>query len=112
MPIIQLGVPKDVLNFQTFLLRGAKGNFCTLLFNKKFYIILDVKVIHICMCIVHKNRIILHFYIACHIKEKCAEFLFFWKFWFLVKNENTKRPGFYTLLVTSFFSNFPQLDNG
>ena len=31
-----------------------------------------------------------------HIKEKSAEFLFFFKlFCSLIKNENTKRPGFY-----------------
>ena len=30
----------------------------------------------ICICIVHKNCIILHFYTSCDIKEKCAEFLF------------------------------------
>ena len=27
----------------------------------------------------------------------------------LVRNENIKRPGFYTLQVTRVFSNFPQL---
>ena len=58
----------------------------------------------ICICIVHKNCIILNFFTSCHIKEKCAEL-----FCSLVKNENTKRPGFYTLLVTRVFSNFPQL---
>ena len=31
------------------------------------------------------------------------------KLFSLVKNENTKRPGFYTLLLTRVFSNFPQL---
>ena len=83
----------------------------TSLLYKKFYIILDIIVIHmICICIVHKNCIILHFYTSCRIKEKCAEFLFFLKlFCSLVKNKNTKRFGFYTLLVTRVFSNFPQL---
>ena len=71
MPVIQLGgltcqrranfsfwranEPKGVLNFQTFLLRNAKGNFYTLLLYKKFYIILDNIVIHICIYIVHKQ---------------------------------------------------------
>ena len=66
-------VLKVVLNF--------KGNFYTLLLYKKFYIILDIIVIHmIWICIVHKNCIIFHFYTSCHIKEKCAEFLIFWNF--------------------------------
>ena len=47
-------VPKSVLVFQTFLWRNAKGNFYTLLLYKKFYIILDIILIHImCKCIVH-----------------------------------------------------------
>ena len=40
-------VPKGVSSFQTFLSRKAKGNFCTLLLYKKFYILLDIAVIHI-----------------------------------------------------------------
>ena len=44
---------------------------------------------------VHENCIILHFYTSSHIKEKCAQFLFFETFSFLV----TKRPGFHTLIV-------------
>ena len=98
-------------NFQTFLLCNAKGNFYTLILYEIFYIILDIIVIHIIgKCVVHKNCIILHFYTLCYIKEKCAEFFCFLKlFCSLVKNENTKRPGFYTLLVTRVFSNFPQL---
>ena len=77
-------VLKYVLDFQTFLLRNAKGNFYTLLLYKKFYIILDIKVIHmICIRIVRKSCIMLHFYSSCHIKEKCAEFLFFWNFFVL-----------------------------
>ena len=64
----------------------------------------------ICICILHKNCIIYHFYTSCHIKEKCAEFLFFLKLLCsLMKIQNTKRPGFYTLLVTKVFSNSPQL---
>ena len=71
-------VLKYVLDFQTFLLRNAKGNFYTLLLYKKFYVVLDIIVIHmICIRIVHKSCIMLHFYSSCHIKEKCAEFLFF-----------------------------------
>ena len=104
-PIIQLGVPtcqrcanfstwranvpngvqffisayqRAVPVFRTFLFRNAKGNFYTLLLYKKFYIILDIIVIHIiCICIVHKNCIMLHFYNLCHIKERYTEFLFF-----------------------------------
>ena len=77
-------VLKYVLDFQTFLLRNAKGNFYTLLLYKKFYIILDIKVIHmICIRIVRKSCIMLHFYSSCHIKEKCAEFLFFWNLFVL-----------------------------
>ena len=77
-------VPKGVPIFQTFLLRNPNGNFYTLLLYKKFYIILDIIVIHmISICIVRKNCIILHFYISCHTKEKCAEFLFFGNFFVL-----------------------------
>ena len=102
-------VPKRVPIFQTFLLPNAKGNLYTLLLYKKFYIILDIKLISIlCICIVHKNCIILHFYTSCHIKEKCVEFLLFETFYSLVGNENIKRHGFYTLQVTRVFSNFPQ----
>ena len=69
-------LPEGMLNFQTFLLRNAKGNFHTLMVYKKFCIILDIIVIHMtCICIVHKDCIILHFFTSCHIKEKCAEFL-------------------------------------
>ena len=39
----------------------------------------------------------------------CGIFVFLKLFGSLVKNENTKRLGFYTLLVTRAFSNFPQL---
>ena len=98
--IYQLGVPmcQKHANFPIFLLQNAKGNFNTLFLHKKFYIILDI------IGYIYKNCIILHFYTSCHIKEKCAQFLFFLKlFCSLVKNENTKRPGFYILLVTRFF---------
>ena len=53
----------------------------------------------ICICIVHKNCIRLHFYPLCHIKEKGVEFLFIiiiFLFCSLVRKENIKRPGFYT----------------
>ena len=70
-------VLRDAPIFQIFLLRNAKENYYTLLLYKIFYIILDIKVIHICICIVHKNCIIIHFYTSCHIKEKCVEFFFF-----------------------------------
>ena len=54
-----------------------RGNLYTLLLYKKFYVTLDVIVIHIvCICIVHKNCIILHFYTSCLIKEKLLEFFF------------------------------------
>ena len=70
-------VPKGMPNFQTFFLRNVKGNFYTLLLYKKFYIILDIIVIHmICICFVYENCFILYFYTSSHIKERCAELLF------------------------------------
>ena len=48
------------------------------------------------------NQVILHFYISCLIIISflsCS----------LVRNENIKRPGFYTLHVTRVASNFPEL---
>ena len=66
-------VSKDVPIFQTILLRNAKGSFYTLLLYKKFYILLDIIVINIiCVCILNKNCIKLHFYNSCYIKEKCV----------------------------------------
>ena len=57
---------------------------------KRFCILLDIIVIHIiCICIVNKNFIILHFYTSCHIKEKCVEFFIFYYFFLfssLVRN--------------------------
>ena len=42
-----------------------------------------ISVIHIiCICIVNKNCIIIYLYTACHIKEKCVEFFFFYSFIF------------------------------
>ena len=56
-------------------------------------------------------RIVLYFISIYHIiLNKCV-----WNFCFLelfcssIRNENIKRPGFYTLQVTRVFSNFPQL---
>ena len=55
-----------------------------------------------------KSCIILHSYTSCYIKEKCLEF-YFCLFCSFIRNENIKRPDFYTLQVTRVFSNFPQL---
>ena len=97
-------MPKGVLNFQTFLLQNAKGNFYTLLLYEKFYIILDIIVIHkIYICMVHKNCIL---YVI--LKKRVQNFCCLKLFYSLVKNQHTKRPGFYTLPVTRV-SNFPQL---
>ena len=100
---------KGVPIFQTFRLWNAKGNFYTLLLYKKFYIILDVIVIHnICICIVHKNYIILHFELYAMLKKSVLDFLFsLFLFSSLFRNENIKRPGFYALQVTRVFMNFP-----
>ena len=99
--IRRANVPKRMPTFQAFLLRNAKGNFSTLLLYKKFYIILDIIVVHIiCICNVHKHCIILHFYTSCDIKEKYVNlffFIIFFLFCSLVRNENLKRPGSYTL---------------
>ena len=43
------------------------------------------------------------------LKKSVQNFCFLELFCSLVKNENTKGPGFYTLLVTRVFSNFPGL---
>ena len=96
--------------FQTFLLQNAKGNFYTLLIYKNFYIILDITVIHmICICIRHK--IVLYFIFILHVilKKSVRNFRFLKLFCSLVKTENTKRPGFYMLLLRRVFLNFPQL---
>ena len=83
-------LPKGVPIFQAFLLGNAKWNFYTLLLYRKFYILLDIVVIHIiCICIVNKNCIILHFHTSCHIKEKWEEFFLFYYFFLfcsLVRN--------------------------
>ena len=90
-------IPKNARVFQTLLLRNAKGNFYIL-----YFIIIKKK--SICIFIIHKHCIILHSYTSCHNKQKCVEFLFFIIF---SRNENIKRPGFYTLQVTRVLSNFP-----
>ena len=43
------------------------------------------------------------------LKKRVGNFCFLKLFCSLVKNKNTRRPSFYALLVTRFFSNFPQL---
>ena len=72
---------------------------------KKFYIILDVIVIHIiCRCIVHRNCIILHFYTSCNIKGKCGKSFFcfvFVFFWFLLISLKWKYKKIWFLYVTS-----------
>ena len=87
-PIFQLGVPTCQKVCQFFKHSSNEmlmGNFYTLLLYKEFYIILDIMVTHIvCICIVHKNCIILHFYTSYHIKEKWVEFFFFITFFFIV----------------------------
>ena len=87
--------PKSVPIFQTFLLRNAKGNSYTLLLYERFYIILDIILIHImCVCIVHINCIILYF-----LKLFCS----------LDRNGNIKTPGFYTLQVTREYCDLLEL---
>ena len=63
----------------------------------------------ICICIVLK--IVLYFISILHVilKESVWNFCFLKLVCSLVKNENSKRPGFYTLLVRGVFSNFPHL---
>ena len=94
---------KTVLISQTFLLRNARRNFCTLFLYKKFYIILDIiRISHI--------KIVIYFISVLHaiLNKTVWNFCFLKVFFFLVRNENNiKRPGFYTLEVTRVFSNFP-----
>ena len=101
---------KGVRIFQTFLLQNAKGNFYTLLLYKKFYIMFDIIVIHVCICILHKNCIILYFYTSCHIKKSVWNFFFLNLVSSLVRNEKTWFLVRKTLLqVTRVPSNFPEL---
>ena len=68
---------------------------------KKFYIILDIIVISIiCICIVHKKCIILHFYTSCDI------ILYYTYYSFLYY---TSCDVFSTLQLTRVFSNLTQL---
>ena len=86
-------VPKGESSFWKFLLQNAKGNFCTLLLYKKFYIIVEIIAIHMCICVLHKNYIKLHFYASCFVQEKCVEFFFLLLIFLLsslVRNENIK----------------------
>ena len=55
-------------------------------------------------------KIVLYFISIFYVilKKSVQNFCLSKLFCFLVKNENTKRPGFYTLLVTRVFSNFPK----
>ena len=100
VPIFHFGVPKSMPNFQTFFSQNSQGNFYILLLYKKFYIRLEIIVIHIiCICVVYGNCIILHFYTSAHIKEKCAEFLFFETFLFFSSKWKYKKTWF--LYVTS-----------
>ena len=75
----------NFLNQKKFFLRKMIKEISILfkLLCKKFYIILDVIVIHIiCRCIVHRNCIILHFYTSCNIKGKCGKSFFCFVFVF------------------------------
>ena len=82
--IQRVNVSTGVPIFQTFLLQNVKGNFYTLLLYKKFYITLDTIVIHImCICILHKNCIKLHF----HITKKVWVFFCCYYFFFVLELE-------------------------
>ena len=86
VPVFQLGLPMCQTACQFFNLgcqrakrRASFSNIALTKYLGKFlYFILDIIVIHIiCTCIIHKNCIILHFYISCQIKKKaCGIFLF------------------------------------
>ena len=81
---------RKVVPFQTVLLQNAKGNCHTLLLYEKFYILLDIIAIHtICICIVHKNYVVLHFYTSCRI-EVCGIFVFWNCFILQLKNSIKK----------------------
>ena len=82
------------------VLRNAKWHFYTLLLYNKLYILLDIIVLNIiCLYIVNKNWIILHFYTSCHIKEKCVEFFFF--LFFFVSSQKLKYKKTWFLYVAS-----------
>ena len=111
--MFQLGFPTCQKACQFFKHSSCEGKFYTLLLYKRFYIILDIIVIHvICVCIVYENCIIFHLYTSCHIKEECVEFFYFYyllRFCFLLRNESIKRPFFLYVTNKGVFSNFPQL---
>ena len=113
--IFKLSMPtckKACNTFKHSYYKMVRKNSINNLLYRKFHLILNIIVMHmVCICIVHKNCIILHFYTSCYIIEKSVEFIFLWffSFCFLVTNENIKRPGFYTLHLTRIFSNIPQL---
>ena len=75
---------KGVFNFQTFLLRNAKGNFYTLLLYKKFYIILDIIVIDMINIYEWYIKIVLYFISILHVilKKNVRNFCFFETFLF------------------------------
>ena len=90
-------VPKGVPIFRKFLLQNAKGNWYSLLLYKKFWIILDIIVIHIiCICTLQKNCIKFHFYTSCQIKEQCEDFfiIIFFSFLFLSQKWKCKKTCF------------------
>ena len=96
-------VPKAVPIFQIFRIRIASGNFYTSLLYKEFYILLDIINVYLSYI-----RIILYFISLFHVILKKSMWNTF-IFCCLVRNENIKRPDFYTLQATRIFSNFPQL---
>ena len=65
-------------HFSNFSLTKCEGKFVYfIILYKKFYILLDSIIIHIiCIYIVHKNCMILHFYTSFYIKQKFVEFFF------------------------------------
>ena len=56
-------------------------------------------------------KFVLYFISILHVilEKSVRNFCFLKFFCYSVKNKNTKRPGFYTLLVTRVFLNCPQL---
>ena len=106
-PFWHANVPKGVPIFQTFFLQNAKGNFYNLLLHEKVYIILDIIVMHMIVYVSYIKTALYFISILHVILKKSVEFSKL--FCSLDENENTKRPGFYTLLVTRVFSNFLQL---
>ena len=76
---------KEVPFFQAFLLQNAERNFYTLFLYKKIYNLFDIIIIHIiCICIVLKNCIIIHFYTSRYIKGNGMEIFFVINFCFFL----------------------------